>query len=209
MGETTIEAIKGFDKDLKCRGYQFEIGKTFRQDGKPECCSNGFHSVEYPLDVFRYYAPAQSRYAVVEAAGEIDRHSNDSKIASASITIKAELNFSELAQRAIDWIVARADRTKSESGSSRQSVSNNSGDQSVSNNSGDWSEAEVSGNASVAIAAGIKSKARACIGSAIVLVNRDEDGEIRHIRPAKVGEDGIKPDIWYLLDDNGEFVEAD
>ncbi|EDJ3732240.1 hypothetical protein CHL91_17805, partial [Salmonella enterica subsp. enterica serovar Muenchen] len=74
---------------------------------------------------------------------------------------------------------------------------------------GDWSAAEVSGSQSVAASLGIEGKARASEGGAIVLCYRDEDGELIHIRTSKVGENGIMPDIWYQLNEDGEFVECE
>ena len=86
-----IFSIKGFDKDLQCRGYRFEIGETYKHEGGVTVCESGFHAVEYGIDAFSYYAPADSRYCIVEQFGDMERHSNDTKIASASITIKAEI----------------------------------------------------------------------------------------------------------------------
>ncbi|MZB39311.1 hypothetical protein DCI92_24625, partial [Salmonella enterica subsp. enterica serovar Kentucky] len=74
---------------------------------------------------------------------------------------------------------------------------------------GDWSAAEVSGSQSVAASLGIEGKARASEGGAIVLCYRDEDGELIHIRASKVGENSIMPDIWYQLNEDGEFVECE
>ena len=87
----TIECIKGFDRDWKCRGFAYEIGVTYRHDGEVKLCKAGFHSIGgHPLGVFVYYPPATSRYALVTASGYVDRKAGDSKIASAEITIKAE-----------------------------------------------------------------------------------------------------------------------
>ena len=88
-----IIAFKGFDKDLKCRGYQFEIGKTYTHDGDVAICESGFHACTDPIDVWGYYGPGNSRFAVVEMSGAFARHVDDSKLASASITIKAELSL--------------------------------------------------------------------------------------------------------------------
>ena len=113
------------------------------------------------------------------------------------------------------------------SNAGNQSASSNTGDRSVSCNAGDWSvasnageqsvassmgyqsEAEVSGLHSVACALGTQSKAKASEGGAIVCVYRNDDGDLVHIRASKVGENGIKADTWYVLDETGEFVEYD
>ena len=100
-----LVAFKGFDKDLKCRDHAFEVGKTYSVAGKIVACSNGFHSCENPFDVWSYYGPCDARFAVVEASGAISRHNEDSKIASAAITIKAELTLPQFISRAVDWIM--------------------------------------------------------------------------------------------------------
>ncbi|MEW7965661.1 hypothetical protein AB0858_13560, partial [Acinetobacter baumannii] len=98
----TITSYKGFDKNLQCRGFQYEIGKTFEHKGKVEACGSGFHACEYPLDVFGYYAPGElNRFAVVEQSGELSRDSDDTKVASKSITIKAEVDIPFLVKAAI------------------------------------------------------------------------------------------------------------
>src|ERR1043166_7957524 len=94
--ETSVVTYKGFDKDLKCRGFQFEVGKTYEQDGKIIACENGFHACEHPLNVLRYYQANNSRYARVTQSGELARHTDDTKIASAKITIDADLKLPEL-----------------------------------------------------------------------------------------------------------------
>ncbi|MFS9823249.1 hypothetical protein WKU87_00385 [Salmonella enterica] len=188
-----IVTFKGFNKDLKCRGFQFAIGETFHHDGKVEACGSGFHACECPFDVFSYYPPAESRYAETISFGITDREEiGDTKIASASITIKAELTLPQFIQRGIEWIWSKIDK------SLEQQIM-----------TGDRSAAEVSGSQSVAAAFGIEGKARASEGAAIVLCYRDEDGELIHIRASKVGENGIMPDTWYQLDEDGEFVECE
>ncbi|EMH7336094.1 hypothetical protein RGJ08_004304 [Serratia marcescens] len=187
--------------DLPCRGFQFEVGKTFEHKGKVEACSGGFHSCEYPLDCFSYYPPAESRYAETIATGEVSREDGgDSKIASATITIKAEISMHQMVTRAIEWIWSKVDRSLEQT---------NTGNQSAASNTGDYSAAEVSGSHSVAAAFGIEGKARASENSALVLCYRNDEGELIHIRASKVGENGIKPNTWYTLNENGEFVEVD
>ncbi|MGM7825393.1 DUF7666 domain-containing protein [Yersinia enterocolitica] len=201
MSKETVITFKGFDQNLQCRGYQFEIGKTFTHEGKVEACGSGFHACEAPFDVFGYYSPANSRYAVTESFGTIDREEDgDTKIASASITITEELTLPQFIQRGIDWYWSKVDK------SLEQQIMN--GNRSAATNTGDWSAAEVSGSQSVAASFGESGKAKASESGAIVLCYRNDDGEIIHIRASKVGENGIKPDVWYSLNEDGEFEEA-
>ncbi|EPO7620516.1 DUF7666 domain-containing protein, partial [Pseudomonas aeruginosa] len=107
--EEIVTAYKGFKQDLTCRGYQFEIGGTYKHEGEVEACASGFHSCEYPLDVFGYYAPGDSRFAIVKASGQLSHHDDDSKIASATLMVEAEISMPTMISRAIDWIMARLD----------------------------------------------------------------------------------------------------
>jgi hypothetical protein len=105
--EPAIIAYKGFDKDLACRGYQYTVGQTFKHEGRVEACSSGFHSCENPWDVLSYYPlGGDNRFAVVKASGTIGRHSSDSKIASATLHIEAELKLPDFITRAIEWTIA-------------------------------------------------------------------------------------------------------
>ncbi|WP_080178049.1 DUF7666 domain-containing protein [Salmonella enterica] len=242
-----IVTFKGFNKDLKCRDFQFEIGKTFHHDGKVEACVSGFHACECPFDVFSYYSPADSRFAETISFGITNREEDgDTKIASASITIKDELTLPQFIQRGIEWIWSKIDKSLEQqimcgswsaatntgnqsaaTNTGNRSAATNTGNRSAATNTGDWSAAtntgkrsaatntgnrsaaEVSGSQSVAASLGIEGKARASEGGAIVLCYRDEDGELIHIRASKVGENGIMPDTWYQLDEDGEFVECE
>uniref|UniRef100_UPI002234A0AD DUF7666 domain-containing protein n=1 Tax=Acinetobacter calcoaceticus TaxID=471 RepID=UPI002234A0AD len=112
----TITSYKGFDKNLQCRGFQYEIGKTFEHKGKVEACGSGFHACEYPLDVFGYYAPGElNRFAVVEQSGDLSRDSSDTKVASKSITIKAEVDIPFLVKAAIEYTTSRCEPVKKDS----------------------------------------------------------------------------------------------
>ncbi|TRO73848.1 hypothetical protein [Pseudomonas aeruginosa] len=277
--EEVVTAYKGFKQDLTCRGYQFEIGGTYKHEGEVEACASGFHSCEYPLDVFGYYAPGESRFAIVKASGHLSRHDDDSKIASATLVVEAEISMPTMISRAIDWIMARLDSSVEQtvvggtasntgnrsaasntgdysaasntghrsaaSNTGNRSAASNTGNYSAASNTGDYSAAsntghrsaasntgdysaasntgyqsaasntgyqsaaEVSGKESVAAALGSEGRARASAGSAIVLCHRDDEGRLIHIRASKVGENGVKPDTWYQLSAEGEFVEFD
>lgn len=206
-----IVTFKGFNKDLKCRGFQFAIGETFHHDGKVEACGSGFHACECPFDVFSYYPPAESRYAETISFGITDsEEGGDTKIASSSITIKDELTLPQFIQRGIEWIWSKIDKSlEQQIMCGNRSAATNTGNRSAATNTGNRSAAEVSGSQSVAASLGIEGKARASEGGAIVLCYRDEDGELIHIRASKVGENGIMPNTWYQLDKDGEFVECE
>lgn len=133
-------------------------------------------------------------------SGETSKDSDDTKIASAKITIETEINLPEMVKKAVEWIKGKVDWDAAK-------VSN-TGDLSVATNTGDWSAAEVSGKQSIAVALGWQSKAKASIDGAIVCVYRNDDGELIHIKASKVGENNIKADTWYTLDEIGEFVEV-
>ena len=216
--QEVIAAFKGFDRNMQCRGYQFEIGKTYEHDGEVKACASWFHSCEYPLNVFNYYNPADGRFAVVKASGQISRHDGDSKVASATITVEAEIGLPVLVARAVDWVMGKLDKTIEQTiVTGNRSAATNTGDYSAATNTGycsaatntgDYSAAEVKGAKSVAASLGIQGRASAAAGCAIVLCYRNDNGELIHIRASKVGENGIKPDTWYSLDENGEFVEV-
>ncbi|NCI92576.1 hypothetical protein GWP79_14710 [Pseudomonas aeruginosa] len=223
--EEVVTAYKGFKQDLTCRGYQFEIGGTYKHEGEVEACASGFHSCEYPLDVFGYYAPGESRFAIVKASGQLSRHDDDSKIASATLVVEAEISMPTMISRAIDWIMSKVDKSVEQtvvggtasntgdysaaSNTGYHSAASNTGYHSAASNTGNHSAAEVSGKESVAASLGIEGRARASAGSAIVLCHRDDEGRLIHIRASKVGENGVKPDTWYQLSAEGEFVEFD
>ncbi|EJM1370635.1 hypothetical protein NNV85_003362 [Salmonella enterica] len=174
-----IVTFKGFNKELKCRDFQFEIGKTFHHDGKVEACGSGFHACEFPFDVFSYYPPAESRYAETISFGVTDREEEgDTKIASASITIKAELTLPQFIQRGIEWIWSKIDKSLEQqimsgnwsaatntgncsaaTNTGNCSAATNTGDWSAATNTGDWSAATNTGNRSAATNTGNRSAA--------------------------------------------------
>ena len=110
-GESTIVAYKGFDKDLSCRGFKYEVGQTYTHDGDVVACQSGFHACLNPFDVWTYYGPvgedgSVNRFARVELAGKADKDASDSKIAAAQITITAELALPAFIKEAVAWIIS-------------------------------------------------------------------------------------------------------
>ena len=133
--KTTI-AFKGFDKNMKCRDYQFSIGKKYKHEGEVKACASGFHSCEYPLDIFKYYNPCTSMFALVEVSGAISKDGDDSKIASEKIHVKKELGLAELIQEAINYTISKTDPAVSSTNSGTRGASTNSGYGGASTNSG-------------------------------------------------------------------------
>ena len=312
-------AYKAFGMDMQCRGYQYEVGKTYTHNSEVKLCESGFHACEYPLDVFSYYPPARSQFAIVEQAGNLDRHGNDSKVASESITVKAKIDIADMVKASIEYTSSRcnpicpdspasatgcygaasakgdygaasatgdlgaasatgwygaasatgcqsaasatgcqgsASATSDHSAASATgyrgaasatgdlgaasatgrygaasatgecgsasatgylgaasatgdySTASADGKQGAASATGKNSAASASGEQSVACGLGCSSKSMAAKHSgAIVLVHRDSGGNIIHIRASKVGENGVKPNVWYSLNVDGEFVE--
>ena len=102
MEQEKIIAYKGFDKDFKCRGFQYEVGKEYEEDGAI-CCEKGFHACENPIDVWGYYDILDSRFAIVEQYDIIDKE--DNKTCSSKIKIKAELKFADFVKLCVDAVV--------------------------------------------------------------------------------------------------------
>ena len=224
----TIKGFKGFDKNLKCRNYQYEVGQDFEETGNIKACSNGFHFCENPADIFSYYPPSDSgnlnRYCEVEGTGKIDKDSDDSKIACSKIHISAEIGIKGLINAwvkfildKVNWDDSKATNTGDQSAATNtgnQSAATNTGDQSAATNTGYWSAATntgyrsaaiVDGKDSIAIVTGKDSKAKGVLGCWIVLTERGNwDGEtypILSVQAFKVDGKSIKEDTFYKLVD--------
>ena len=204
----SIVAYKGFDKNLQCKGFQFEIGQSYSTDGEIVICERGFHACENPLDVWGYYAPSDSRFALVELSGDTARHSGDTKIVAAEITIKAEISLPEFIKRSVDYLLAHVVwKGAKKTNTGDWSAATNTGDQSAATNTGNRSAATASGKDSVALASGFQGMVSGANGNALFLVERGEDLKIIEAWAGIVGRDGIKPDTFYTLK-NGSPVEA-
>ena len=155
-----IRGFKGFDKDLKCRGFQYEIGKDYEQEGEVKCCERGFHFCENPFDVFRYYSPIDSRYCEVEGDGNADKANDDSKVATSHIHISAEIGLNGLIKAGVKFILDKANFNDAKStNTGYQSAATNTGDYSVATNTGNKSVATNTGYCSVATNTGNYSAA--------------------------------------------------
>jgi len=158
--KSPIKSYKGFDENLKCRGFQYEVGNSYEQGGVTKACERGFHACEYPLDVLGYYEPSNSRYCEVEQSGEIDRRSDDNKVASSKIHISKEIGINGLVGNAVKFIFDRVDwKDAKESNTGDRSAATNTGDRSAATNTGYQSAATNTGYQSAATNTGYQSAA--------------------------------------------------
>ena len=209
--ENKITGFKGFDKNLQCRGYQYEVGNTYEHSGIVKCCEEGFHFCENPLDVFGYYSPNESRYCAVEGSGTIDKSDEDSTVASSKLHISAEVGIKGIVDAGVKFILDKVNwKDCKESNTGDCSAATNTGDCSAATNTGDCSAATVEGDESIAIVTGKDGKAKGAKGCWIVLTERGEwNGEyypIIDVKAFKVDDYKIKADTFYQLV-NGEAVE--
>ena len=200
----TVTSYKAFDHDLYCRGFQYEVGKTYKVEGKIVACENGFHACENPLDVWGYYPIIDvngklTRYAEVEQSGEQD--DNGDKIASAEITIKAELTLPDFIKRAVTRII---DLTK---GKNDKDVIGSSGDGARIGSSGYGARIGSSGKDAVIASAGINVTASGEVGTWISLAEFDDNYKCVGFATGCIGKDGLKPNTPYRAK-NGKLVEA-
>ena len=192
-----MKAYKGFNKDMTCRGFQYEPGKSYEMGGPVEVCKSGFHACEDPLDVFKYYAPGNSRYFEVYPGGDIERDTGDSKLACSRIKIGAELDIRKLVRAKIEYV---KEHTTTEHTDPKQATAGDSG---AATSRG----AAAVGAYGIACARGIAPRVRGGIGAVLVLGQEDEDtGELTCWKAVVVDDKDVKADTWYTLKD-GEFAE--
>ena len=149
MEEKKITAYKGFGKDLKCRGFQYEVGKEYEMDRDIKCCDRGFHACEYPMDVFSYYSPADSRFCQVAQSGGIDK--DGEKTASSKIHVQCEIGLKGIIDASVKFILDKVNwKDKNTTNTGNCSAATNTGDWSAATNTGNRSAATNTGNCSAA-----------------------------------------------------------
>ena len=187
----TIVAYKGFDKDLKCRGFQYEVGKEY-EEPKAKACESGFHACEMPLDVLCYYEPGkQSRYCVVEQSGVISKHDDDSKVASSKIKIGAEIGIPGLIKAQIEYVKSRCNTN--EVGKDNTALTGGS------------RSALTGGDGSV-LCGGEGAKLRGGMWS-VLAFQVWKNYKVVGVKTAVVDGETYKPDTWYTLKD-GQITEV-
>ena len=200
-------AIKGFDANMQCRGFQFEVGQTYRHNGPVKACCSGFHAIpedQHPLAVFGYYAPAGSRFCVVEVDGQIER--TEGKIAAEILKVTRDISLGELANEAVKFVMDRA-KLEGPIAVNENGLATASGTQGAATASGYQGAATASGTRGAATASGWMGKVIGADGSALFAVEREASGNIISVACAIVGKDGIKADTWYRCE-GGKMVEV-
>ena len=212
MGEV-IKAYKGFNKDMTCRGFQYEEGKEYETENA-EACSVGFHACEHPLDCFGYYSPNESVYHVVEQSGDISKANDDTKVASTKIKIGAALNIAGLVKASIEYVNARVDKTKKSN--ERCGASSATGDKGASSATGYKGASSADHENAIATSWGPEGKAKGVKGSFLVLAEWKSNGgnywkesTWTFVGAKMVRVDGkeVKENTWYSLI-NGEITEV-
>jgi hypothetical protein len=216
-----VKAYKAFNHDWTCRGFQYEIGKTYQHAGKISLCNSGFHACEAPLDVFSYYPPT-ANFAEVELDEVSPETLGDSKRTGAAITIKTALTLAGIISAQVEYVKQHADGKNLASGnystaassghgskaasSGNGSTAASSGDGSTAASSGNYSKAASSGEQTIAMVAGLRGRAKAGQLGAFALPWLD--GKQVRIAIGIIGEAGIKADTWYQVGEAGKLVEA-
>ena len=218
MSENVIKSYKGFDKNMQCRGFQYEVGKEYNMDGEIKCCNRGFHACKSPLEVWDHYDMLNSRFAAVEQSGKIDEEKKSTKVCSSHIKIKAELKLSEIINIGVEWLKnvtspskIKTDGSFNDNGGRKKQIGS-SGDSAQIGSSGYSAQIDSTGEDSVIMCAGNKSKAKAKVGSWITLAewiwNDEKNRNVPVcVKTEYVDGERIKADTWYQLK-NGEFVEV-
>ena len=210
-----MKACKGFDKNLRCRGFQYEVGGEYTEE-TAELCNRGPHACENPLDTLRYYRPGDSRYCEVEIEDNGQRSSYDSKVCGKHIKIGAEIGLKGVINAGVRFVFDKCESATEENASGNLGNAAASGESGNAAASG-WSgtavvtgfagRATALGEQCLAVAWGEDSLARGTVGNWIVVSERDDDGNIIDVKIAKVDGDTVKADTWYKLV-NGEIMEA-
>ena len=205
MSEKII-AYKAMDKNMQCRGKQYEVGKTYTEP-KADCCHTGMHACENPLDVLHYYPLKDSpRFFEVECGGDVDKSGEDSKLACTELTVKGEVNFAGLVKATVNAVFNRV-KGKEPFSSGNSSTAGSSGYYSTAAATGAYCSAKADGKDSIAVVNGACGKACGAMGCYLVLTEYDDDGHMICAKMARVDGSAIRENVYYTLK-NGEFVEA-
>nr|UWI26244.1 MAG: hypothetical protein [Bacteriophage sp.] len=195
-----IKSYKGFDKNLRCRDFQYKIGGIYEMDGEIKVCNRGFHACESPFDVFDHYTMIDSRFCEVEQDGNISKEDRGTKICSSKIKIKAELKLADMIYLGVEWLkeITSPEKIKT------SIKDNSSGYGAKIGSSGDGAQIDSTGEGCVIMCAGINPVAKASKGSWITLSEWSySEGKQRYIpicvKTEFVDGEKIKADTYYSL----------
>lgn len=218
MSKKVITSYKAFDKNMRCRDFQYEVGREYEMDGDIKCCNRGFHACKNPLEVWDYYDMLNSRFAEVEQSCKIDEEGNSTKVCSSHIKIKAELKLADIIKVGVEWLKDITSPSKFKTNGAlndngdRNKQIGSSGDYAKIGSSGDYAQIDSTGEDSVIMCAGNSSIAKAKVGSWITLAEWEWSDEKKHnvpvcVKTEYVDGENIKADTWYRLQ-KGEFIEV-
>jgi hypothetical protein len=209
-----MKAYKGFDKDLKCRGFQYESGKEYEEE-KAKLCERGAHACENPLDTFRYYRPGESRYCEVELEDNGDRSGIDTKVCGKRIRIGAEIGVKGVIQAGVRFVFDKCESATENhaSGDLGNAAASGwrgnaaaSGERGTAVATGEQGSSSANGEQCLAVAWGKDSRAKGKLGTWLVVTEYDS-GMILNAKLVQVDGLTVKEETWYTLK-NGEMVEA-
>ena len=208
MSEKVIKSYKGFDKNMQCRGFQYEVGKEYEMDGEIKCCNRGFHACKSPMEVWDYYDMISSRYAEVEQSGKIDEEEKSTKVCSSHIKIKAELKLADIINIGVEWLKditspskVKTDGALNDNGDRRKQIGS-SGDSAKIGSSGYSAKIGSSGDSAKIGSSGYSAK----IGSSGYSAQIGSSGDFAQIGSsgdsAKIGSSGDSAKIGSTGEDS-------
>lgn len=221
-----MKVYKATDKDMKCRDFQYELGKTAEVEGDIELCESGLHACEMPLDVLGYYPPDDgSRYFEAELEDVSEKRSDDTKRVGKKLTLNAEIGIPGLVKAQVEYVKAQCDfdnaikKANAEkknhatgwsgaaSATGWSGAASATGDRGAASATGESGAASATGKGCVAMTTGFYGHVMGEIGNAVVCVERGDNGEIKAILAGIVDGEALKPGVWYTVKD-GKWVEA-
>ena len=194
-----MKVYKATNKDMKCRGFQYELGKTAEVEGDVELCERGLHACEMPLDVLSYYPPGDgSRYFEAELEDVSEKRSADTKRVGKKLTLSAEIGIPGLVKAQMEYVKAQCDFDSAIKKANAEKKNHATGTRGA---------ASATGEGCVAMTTGFYGRVMGEIGNAIVCVERGDNGEIKAILAGIVDGETLKPGVWYTVK-GGKWVEA-
>lgn len=193
---------------MKCRGFQYELGKTAEVEGDIELCEKGLHACEVPLDVLGYYAPGDgSRYFEAELEDVNDKKSDDTKRVGKKLTLSAEIGIPGLVKAQVECVKAQCEFDNAIKKANAEKKNHATGWGGAASATGERGAASATGKGCVAMTTGLYGRVMGEIGNAIVCVERGDNGEIAAILAGVVDCETLKPGVWYTVK-NGQWVEV-